>query len=172
MGNIHRIRLKTRCLEIHHLFFDDDSLFFITGSTEKARNLRGVIEHYCQASGQKVNFSKSSIYFNSTAEDTFKREVTEVFRVQRVSDPGFYLGLPTIWGRLRKEALDYLKERIWNKIQSWRNCLFNHAGKEVLIKAIVTVIPTYVMNVFKLPTTWCANINAMITRFFFFGGGK
>lgn len=45
------------------------------------------------------------------------------------------------------------------------NHLLNHAGKEVLIKAVVTAIPTYVMNVFKLPTTWCSDINVMIARF-------
>lgn len=78
---------------------------------------------------------------------------------------GFYLGLPIVWGRSRNEAYDYLKERIWDKIQKWRNRLLNHAGKDALIKAVVTVIPTYVMNVFKFPTKWCANVNAMIARF-------
>lgn len=78
---------------------------------------------------------------------------------------GLYLGLTTIWGRSRNDAFAYLKECIRDKIQSWRNQLLNNTGKEVLIKVVVTAIPAYVMNVFKLPTTWCSEVNTMIAKF-------
>lgn len=64
-----------------------------------------------------------------------------------------------------EEALNYLKERVRDKIQSWRNRLLNHAGKEVFIKAFLNAIPNYVMHIFKLPSTWCKEINALIARF-------
>lgn len=41
----------------------------------------------------------------------------------------------------------------------------NQAGKEILIKSMITAIPTYVMSIFKLPKTWCAEINTMIADF-------
>lgn len=61
--------------------------------------------------------------------------------------------------------MNYLKERVRDKIQSWKNCMLNQAGKEILIKAVLNAIPTYVMHVFKLPTTWCKEINSLISRF-------
>lgn len=162
--NILGIRPKNGCPEIHHIFFADDSLFFIKGGVEKARNLKRVLDTYCEHSGQLVNYSKSSIYFSPTVDEGLKNEISGVFGVQRRADPGSYLGLPTQWGRSKKEALGYLRERIRDKIQSWRNRLLNQAGKEVLMKAVVTVIPSYVMNVFKFPLTWCSEINVMIAR--------
>lgn len=63
------------------------------------------------------------------------------------------MALPTVWGRSRRNTLAYLKQRIRNKIQGWRNRLLNNAGKEVLIKAVVISLPTYAMSVFQLPTT-------------------
>lgn len=80
-------------------------------------------------------------------------------------NPSMYLGLPTIWGRSRKDTLGYLKERIWDKLHSWRNHLLNQAGKEVLIKSVVTALPTYVMSAFKLLTSRCNEVNSMIARF-------
>lgn len=73
------------------------------------------------------------MFFTQTAKNEHKREVTKVFGVQRVLNTGHYLGLPTIWGRSRRDAPDYLKERIHDKIQGWRNRLLNNVGKEILI---------------------------------------
>lgn len=81
---------------IHHLFSVNDSILFISGSVEKAMRLWDVIEQYYRASGQKVNFSKFSLFFNSAKKEDIKREVTEVFFIQQVLNPGLYLGLPTI----------------------------------------------------------------------------
>lgn len=73
--------------------------------------------------------------------------------------------MPTIWDRSRKEAINYLKEWIKEKIQIWRNRLLNNVGKEILIKSVVTVMPSYVMNIVKFPSTWFVEIDAMTTRF-------
>lgn len=61
--------------------------------------------------------------------------------------------------------MNFIKERIRDKINGWRNKLLNNAGKDVLIKAVVTSIPTYAMSIFQLPKTWCAEINAIIAKF-------
>lgn len=38
----------------------------------------------------------------------------------------------------------------------------NQVGKYVLIKAVITVIPTFAMSVFVVPKTWCSKINVII----------
>lgn len=43
----------------------------------------------------------------------------------------------------------------------------NHAGNEVLIKAVRTVILTYARSEFSLTKTWSSEINAMIAEFWF-----
>jgi hypothetical protein len=42
----------------------------------------------------------------------------------------------------------YLKERIWLRIQGWKEKMLSWAGKEILIKAVAQAIPTFVMGVF------------------------
>uniref|UniRef100_A0A2N9J884 Reverse transcriptase domain-containing protein n=1 Tax=Fagus sylvatica TaxID=28930 RepID=A0A2N9J884_FAGSY len=43
--------------------------------------------------------------------------------------------------------------------------ILNLAGHEILIKAVAQAIPTYAMNCFKLPKTWCEEINSLIARY-------
>lgn len=103
--------------------------------------------------------------FNSATDDDFKREVKNVFSVPQILNSVHYLCLPTIWGRSRKDALSFLKERIRDNMLSWRNRMLNNTGKEVLFKSVVTVLPAHVMSVFKLPTTWYEEVNSMIPKF-------
>lgn len=49
---------------------------------------------------------------------------------------------------------------------SWMESKFlNHAGKEMLIKAVLTIIIKYTMGLFLLTKTWCMKVNAMIDNF-------
>ena len=50
-------------------------------------------------------------------------------------------------------------------MQGWKERFLSHAGKEILLKAVVKAIPTYTMNVFKVPKTLCSEINSMMAKF-------
>ena len=76
-----------------------------------------------------------------------------------------YLGLPSLVGRQKKACFNQIKERIWNKMQSWKERLLSQAGKEVMIKAVIQSIPTYSMNVFRLPLRLIKDIESMIRKF-------
>ena len=73
-----------------------------------------------------------------------------------------------IWGFLRlwvvrkKDYFNKVKERIWAKIQGWKEKLLSQVGKEVMIKVVVQSIPTYSMSVFRLPVGLLKDIEAMI----------
>lgn len=95
-----------------------------------------------------MNHAKYCLFFNAGEDNQLKREVAGALGIQQVSNSGHYLGLPTVRGRSRKESLNYLKERIQDKMHGWQNRLLNNARKEVLIKSVITSIPTYAMNVF------------------------
>lgn len=76
-----------------------------------------------------------------------------------------YLGLPTMVGRSKYNSFRGVKERIWSRIQNWKNIFLSQAGKEVLIKAVLQSIPTYVMSVFKLPKRLCTEISSLLSKF-------
>jgi hypothetical protein len=59
----------------------------------------------------------------------------------------------------------YLKDRVWKKIQRWKEKLLSKAGKEILIKAVAQAIPTYAMSCFDLTKLLFDEISAIICRF-------
>lgn len=76
-----------------------------------------------------------------------------------------YLDLPALIGRSRISSFNYIKSRIWSRMNGWKEKFLSHAGKEILIKAVLQAIPTYTMSVFKLPITLCREINMLFCKF-------
>jgi hypothetical protein len=72
------------------------------------------------------------------------------------------LGLPICISRSRKETFPYLKDKIWNRIQGWKEKLLSKAGKEILVKAVAQAISTYAMSCFGLKKTFCDEISSII----------
>lgn len=58
-----------------------------------------------------------SIYFNAKADCSICKAVKEELHIRSTSEPGKYLGIPAVWGRSKKEALNYLKTRIQDKLE-------------------------------------------------------
>jgi hypothetical protein len=54
---------------INHLLFADDSLIFMSSSTQSAERLNEILRIYSHCSGQCVNREKSSIFFSPNTPD-------------------------------------------------------------------------------------------------------
>lgn len=76
-----------------------------------------------------------------------------------------YLGFPSLIRRGKKVSFNYIKERVWRKLQGWVEKLLSRASREVLIKSVIQVIHTYAMRCFKLPIGLCNEIKVLIRRF-------
>lgn len=51
-----------------NLFFADDSIFFAK-SDLSVKALKSTLQTYCEGSGQKINFSKSSVFFEAHSSE-------------------------------------------------------------------------------------------------------
>ena len=78
-----------------------------------------------------------------------------------------YLGNCLVFGRQKKE-FEKLKERIYIRLEGWKNKMLSRVGKPTLIKAVVQAIPTYSMSIFKIPKGVCEEMD-VITRRFWWG---
>jgi hypothetical protein len=76
-----------------------------------------------------------------------------------------YLGLPVYIGKAKKRIFQYLKGKIWARIQGWKEKILSKAGKEILIKAVVQAIPIFAMSCFDLTKELCDEISSMICKF-------
>ena len=73
--------------------------------------------------------------------------------------------MPALVGREKKRSFIYLKERVWKKLQGWKEKLLSILGRAVLIKAVIQVIPTYTMSCFKLPKGLIKELEVLIRKF-------
>ena len=163
------IKLSPTCPGLSHLFFADDSLFFLKATLPNCLTLNRIIVEYCAASGQVINRDKSSLYFSTNTPQSTRVLIGNLLDVPATDDPGIYLGLPTIWGRAKKVALAYIHDRVLKKIAGWKTSCLSQAGREVLIKAVATAVPSYPMSCFLLPVTLCDKINGELARFWWSG---
>ncbi|CAL2260356.1 unnamed protein product [Prunus armeniaca] len=83
----------------------------------------------------------------------------------RFSRDGKYLGLPTMWGRSKREAMNYVKETMMGKVEGWKQKLLTQADREILIKAVAQAIPTYPMYVFLFPGGLCRELDGILAKF-------
>ncbi|KAL9235614.1 hypothetical protein vseg_010359 [Gypsophila vaccaria] len=150
---------------ITHLFFVDDSILFCKANLVNANNIVKIIRQYEEVSGQRINMTKSEIYFSPSTKSDVKQLIGSVIGAKTVIAPSKYLGLPAIVGKNKTEAFAYIKERIWKKLKGWKERTLSYAGREVLIKAVAQSIPTYHMGLFKLPKSLCDDLNRSISKF-------
>lgn len=126
---------------------------------------------YAKASGQVINYEKSSISFNPEVSPTLKSQIAAIMGVQVVDSQDKYLGMPAVVGKSKKQIFSVIRERVWKRINGWGERSLSSAGKEVLIKAVLQSIPTYIMSCFALPRYLVSAIEAAI-RAFWWGDGN
>ena len=81
-------------LEISHLFFADDLMFFAKVDKKGATSIKRVIELFCEELGQAISVEKSRIYFSPNTPSNLKDNVCEILGIQATSCLGKYLGFP------------------------------------------------------------------------------
>ena len=78
---------------------------------------------------------------------------------------GLYLGLSAIVGKSKKKMLDFIKDRVRAKIKGWKNIFLSPAGKEVMLKSVLSAIPSYALSCFKFPDSLCKEITTILSNF-------
>ncbi|XP_004297906.1 PREDICTED: putative ribonuclease H protein At1g65750-like [Fragaria vesca subsp. vesca] len=121
---------------------------------------------YERASGQQVNYSKSSVVFSRNLPDELKQILALELRVTKVHEHDKYLGLPFRVGKSKMDKFSYLQEKVTNKLVNWKSQILSCAGKTVLIKVVAQTMPTYAMNCYLLPKILCDNIHKLCASFF------
>ena len=124
-----------------------------------------LLASYGSMSRQQINRGKTSIFFSKSTTLDMRAEIKEALGLSEIVQYDKYLGLPSFVGKSKRERFDYIKERVWRKLQGWEESLLSQAGREVLIKVVVQAIPTYTMCCFKLPLGLCNEIEKLIRGF-------
>ncbi|CAN1132549.1 Transposon TX1 uncharacterized 149 kDa protein [Linum perenne] len=168
-GSLKGLTLNSGCPTLTHVLFADDTIIFGDASVAEAMKIRSTMERYANITGQVINNEKSSIMFGRHTPQGLKDIIVRHLGFNTILPFGKYLGVPTEWGRSKKEVFQYLMERMETMCQSWMSLSLSHGGKETMLNAVYQSIPAYIMSCFLLPKDLTNKMDSRLSAFFWGG---
>ncbi|CAA7048221.1 unnamed protein product [Microthlaspi erraticum] len=168
-GQIEGVKIANKGPKVNHLLFADDTMFFCKSNERTCQALKEILRKYEEASGQKISCQKSAITFSKKTLEYVKRRVKIFLGISQEGGNGKYLGLPEAFGRKKKDLFNAVVDRIRQRAISWSSKQLSGAGKLVMLKSVLSSMPTYSMSCFKLPVNLCQRIQSVLTRFWWDG---
>ncbi|XP_060969566.1 uncharacterized protein LOC133036823 [Cannabis sativa] len=126
---------------ISHMLVADDSYLFCQATNDVALNVRTLLHSFEIVSGQKVNVTKSSIFFSPNTDQMLKNQICSTLEMTEADEHSMYLGLPNTMGRKKAAILGDTSQTV---IQS---------------------LPTYAISIFLIPLKICNEIETLMANF-------
>ncbi|KAH9648318.1 reverse transcriptase domain-containing protein [Citrus sinensis] len=111
-GLMHGVRVARGVPIVTHLFFADDCFLFFHANEQEAQIIKQSLAIYGAASGQVVNYNKSSISYSTNVRVVSAQQVCDILEVAATSNHGSYLGLPSSIGRNKNEAFHFIRDKL------------------------------------------------------------
>ena len=124
-GQIEGFSLCRSSPKISHLFFADDSLLFCRAWVGDVGSIQALLNLYEKVSSQKINSAKTTLFFSKNVLNPTKETIKNLLGVAEIKEYEKYLGLPAVVGRNKKASLNYIKDRVWGKLQGWKEKLLS-----------------------------------------------
>ena len=114
---------------------------------------------------RKLTGRKLIYFFSSNTPHEVQFQIQQVLSVPSIRQFEKYLGLPALVGREKKPKFHLHQRKGVEKAPRLERKLLSQVGREVLIKSVIQVIPTYTMCCFKLPKGLVRELESMIRKF-------
>ena len=154
-GTLRGIKFARNCPQVNHLLFADDIIFFCHATKANCLKLQSILLQYEEASCQKINKDKSSITFSSKKPLETRIMVKETLDIMKEGGSEKYLGLPKHFARRKRDLFTTIVDRIRQRASTRSSRFLSKAGKLMMLKPVLTAIPTYSMSCFELPASLC-----------------
>ena len=140
-------------------------MVFSKANKEEATVILRSLNTYAQWSRQRINFSKSAIFYSKNCKPSIKTAINDILKLPLIPAHAKYLGIPLFLDGKKRDSFIDLKERILAKVTGWKARLLSQAAKTTLIKSVANAIPSYLMSIFLLPKSLCLEINSILRKF-------
>uniref|UniRef100_A0A2N9HPK1 Reverse transcriptase domain-containing protein n=1 Tax=Fagus sylvatica TaxID=28930 RepID=A0A2N9HPK1_FAGSY len=164
-GQFKGFQLARSCPKVSHLLFADDLIIFSRALREDATAIQGCIDKYQLWSGQKVNVKKSVAMFSKKVPQRYQRRLCRLLGLKNSPFHSKYLGLPLSIDKSRSNTLEYVVERVQNKVQGWKRQILSQASRTCLIRSVAAATPIYPMSSLIFPKSTCAKIDVILRDF-------
>ncbi|KAK9111585.1 hypothetical protein Scep_019104 [Stephania cephalantha] len=131
----------------------------------QATVIQSILDQFGEASRQKVNRSKTQIFFSVKVPEFLIHNISSFFGFSATLDLGKYLGASLIHRRITKLVYAELLNKLITKLSGWRSSQLSFAGRVTLTKACLQSIPVYLMQSAKLCVSICDEIGKVVRNF-------
>ncbi|WVZ97911.1 hypothetical protein U9M48_043413 [Paspalum notatum var. saurae] len=145
--------------DIFSLQYADDTIKKVT-----LENLKCILMWYERITGMRINFHKSEV-LPIHVEPSLIHCVKHIMGCLVGEFPLKYLGLPLHCGKLSRDDVQPLVNKIMNRIAGWRGKLLSHARRVTLIKSCLSSIPVYLLSFIKFPKWAIRCLNSHMSNF-------
>lgn len=149
-------------LQVSHVFFADDLMFFAEASLEQIRIAIEILHRFGLESGQVINWEKSSIFFSKNTPDGVALQVVVISRIPISDSLGTYLGTSIFHGRVSSATYLVLLDKSQAKLCSWKAKSLSLPGRVLLAKSVLSIMPNYIMNSTKISVGICDKIDRIV----------
>ena len=155
--------------QLSHLLFADDVLLFIKARNAQIRLVTDLVERFSQASGLKINLSKSRAFYSSGNPQRKISTLTSISGIWSTPSLHKYLGFPILKGQPKKSDFSFIIEKMHTRLASWKNKLLNKPGRLTLASSVLSSIPSYYIQINWLPQSICDSIDKTTRNFIWKG---
>jgi hypothetical protein len=153
-----------------HLFFADDLLLCTETSSNCCLTIARIL-YFCLQSGQKVNLSKSKVFFSPNVNPNLRHHLCDILGVTSTPNLGKYLGFPLRTNGRSSRDFDFVVEKVQAKLPSWKAKLLSPTGRVILVQSVTSAIPAYYMQNVTLPARVCSSLDKL-NRDFLWGSNE
>lgn len=116
---------------ISHLFFIDDLILFFEASMFQVDVIKNCLDIFSRVSGQKVNYSKTRVFFSRNVNHTRREQLCEHLNFSPTVDLGKYLGVPLHIKHVSKQMYKFIVDKLNKRLSGWKSkiCLTWQEGR-------------------------------------------
>jgi hypothetical protein len=112
-----------------------------------------------------VSTKKLGLFVSKGVHSQFSRQVKNLWGFKHLDQGVKYLGVSLFLSANKSKDFSFVKENLNTHICGWKSKTLSQMGHATLIKSIALASPMYVMSAFKLPKGLCAELDAMVRKF-------
>ncbi|KAI9111538.1 hypothetical protein K1719_017228 [Acacia pycnantha] len=113
--------------------------------------MKEVIKAFCEISGHRVNLAKSKAFFSRNINFNSALELSDDLGIGITEDLRKYLGVPLLHSRATKLTYFPIIQNARKRTAGWKSRFLTMAGQTLLIKVVLSALPTYQMQTILLP---------------------
>lgn len=137
--------------EQHHVMFADDLLIVMQASQANCQHLLHILDIYQSVTNQKINHSKSSVFFGPHIPPDLKNNILSTLHMDEAQFPMKYLAPSISPKRIPKSTFDALVSKVSDRANGWLRSSLGQAGRICLKHSISNSVPIHTMCASFIP---------------------